>query len=100
MLIKFEVNMQLPVICFLCLLSERFKEVTDAVCGECRLAKDDDIANAPVNTPAKMSDVLKSAFIVYCRKHDIMSPSIHYCKGTTFQRANFARGHLRDAEGT
>ena len=40
MLIKFEVNMKLSVICLLCLLSERLEQVLDAVCGECRLTKD------------------------------------------------------------
>ena len=40
MLIKFEVNMKLSVICLLCLLSERLEQVLDAVRGECRLTKD------------------------------------------------------------
>ena len=40
MLIKFEVNMKLSVICLLSHLSERFEQVLDAVCGECRLTKD------------------------------------------------------------
>ena len=40
MLIKFEVKMKLSVICLLCLLSERFEQVLNAVRGECRLTKD------------------------------------------------------------
>lgn len=40
MLIKFEVNVKLSVICILCLLSERLEQVLDAVRGECRLTKD------------------------------------------------------------
>ena len=57
MLIKFEVNMKLPVICFLCLLSERFKEVTDAVCGERRLAKDThDFEDGPANLEVVLDD--------------------------------------------
>ena len=40
MLIKFEVIMQLSVICLLCLLSERLEQVLDSVRGECRLSKD------------------------------------------------------------
>ena len=40
MLIKFEVNMKLSVICLLCLLSKRLEQVLDAVHCECRLAKD------------------------------------------------------------
>lgn len=40
MYIKFEINIKLPVICFLCLLSERFKEVTNAVRDEYRHTKD------------------------------------------------------------
>ncbi len=40
MLIKFEVNMKLSVICLLCLLSERFEQVMDVIHGERRLTKD------------------------------------------------------------
>ena len=40
MLIKFEVNMKLSVICLLSLLFERLEQVLDAVRGECRLTKD------------------------------------------------------------
>ena len=40
MLIKFEANMKLSVICLLNLLSERLEQVLDAVRGECRLTKD------------------------------------------------------------
>ena len=40
MLIKFEVNMKLSVICLLHLLSERLEQVLDAVRGERRLTKD------------------------------------------------------------
>jgi len=57
MLIKFEVNIKLSVVCFLCLLSERFKEVTDAVRGKCRLAKDaHDFKNGPANFEVVLDD--------------------------------------------
>ena len=39
MLIKFEVKIELPVICLFA-LPERQEKVSDVVCGECRLAKD------------------------------------------------------------
>ena len=57
MLIKFEVNMELPAICFLCLLSERYKEVTDAVRGKCRLAKDaHDFEYGPADLKVMLDD--------------------------------------------
>ena len=40
MLIKFEVKIELSVLCVFSLLLERLKQVLDAVRGECRLAKD------------------------------------------------------------
>ena len=40
MLIKFEVNMKLSVICLICLLPERLEQVLDTIRGKCRLAKD------------------------------------------------------------
>ena len=39
MLIVFEVNIQLPVICNLNLLPERFEQILDTIRSECRLAK-------------------------------------------------------------
>lgn len=39
MLIKFEIKIELPVICLFA-LPERQEKVLDVVCGECRLAKD------------------------------------------------------------
>ena len=50
MLIKFEVNMKLSVICLLHLLSERLEQVLDAVRGERRLTKDThDLEHWPAN---------------------------------------------------
>lgn len=57
MLIKFEANMVLSGICFLCLLSERFKEITDAVRGKCRLAKNThDFEYRPANLKVVLDD--------------------------------------------
>ena len=57
MLIKFEVNMKLSVICLLCLLSERLEQVLDAVRGERRLAKDThDLEHWPANLEVVLDD--------------------------------------------
>ena len=57
MLIKFEVNMKLSVISLLCLLSERFEQVSDAVRGECRLTKDThDFKDGPANLEVVLDD--------------------------------------------
>ena len=57
MLIKFEVNMKLSVICLLCLLSERFEQVLDAVHGERRLTKDThDLKNGSTNLEVVLND--------------------------------------------
>ena len=57
MLIKFEVNMKLSVICLLCLLSERLEQVLDAVRGECRLTKDThDFKDGPTNLEVVLDD--------------------------------------------
>lgn len=40
MLIGFEVKIKLPIISLLWVLLERFKQISDIVCSECRLAKD------------------------------------------------------------
>lgn len=57
MLIKFEANMELSGICFLFLLSERFKEITDVVRGKCRLVKNThDFEYRPANLKVVLDD--------------------------------------------
>ena len=57
MLIEIKVNMPLSVICLFLLLSERFKQVLDAVRGERRLAKDThDLEHWPANLEVVLDD--------------------------------------------
>jgi len=57
MLISFEVKIELSVIWILCLLFERFEQVSDAVSGECRLAKDThDFNDWPANLKVMLDD--------------------------------------------
>ena len=57
MLIKFEVKTELSVIRIFCLQLERLEQVTDAVRGECRLAKNaHDFDNRPANLEVVFDD--------------------------------------------
>ena len=57
MLIKFEVKTELSVIWIFCLQLERLEQVTDAVRGECRLAKNaHDFDNRPANLEVVFDD--------------------------------------------
>lgn len=57
MLIKFEVNTELYVIRIFRLRLDRLEQVTDAVRGECRLAKDAyDFDNRPANLKVMFDD--------------------------------------------
>ena len=57
MLIEFEVKIKLPVISLLGLNLERFKQVSDAVCGKYRLAKDaHDFNNWSANLKVMFND--------------------------------------------
>lgn len=57
MLIKFEVKTELSIIQIFCLQLERLEQVTDAVRGECRLAKNaHDFDNRPANLEVVFDD--------------------------------------------
>ena len=63
MLIKFEVEIELPVIRLFC-LPERHEEFSNIVCGECRLTKDThDFEDGPANLEVVLDD--GNVFLAY-----------------------------------